>query len=271
MTDQKALYLSDLDGTLLRSNQKTSAFTDRVINELVRQGMKFSYATARSYHTASQATAGIRVEIPLIVYNGVFIVENITGKRLWSNFFTKEEGQDIKNALLEAGISPIVYCVEKGKEKFTYQEKGMNSASAAFIKTRKGDIRDTPVECAADLGRGEIFYFTCIDEERRLEPLYEKFRDRCACVYGKDIYSGRQWLEIMPDGATKARAALWLKEYLGCGKIVAFGDGKNDISLFQAAEECYAVENAAEELKQFATGIIGGNDADGVANFLYSL
>ena len=42
----KSLYVSDLDGTLLRSNGTTSEYTDRVINSLVDKGMIFSYATA---------------------------------------------------------------------------------------------------------------------------------------------------------------------------------------------------------------------------------
>ena len=48
----KTLYVSDLDGTLLRSDETLSTYTCDVINELVEKGMLFSYATARSYHTA---------------------------------------------------------------------------------------------------------------------------------------------------------------------------------------------------------------------------
>lgn len=39
------LYVSDLDGTLLRSDEATSAYTNEVINSLVNKGMTFSYAT----------------------------------------------------------------------------------------------------------------------------------------------------------------------------------------------------------------------------------
>ena len=44
----KTLYVSDLDGTLLRSDQRTSEYTNRTVNALVADGMCFSYATARS-------------------------------------------------------------------------------------------------------------------------------------------------------------------------------------------------------------------------------
>ena len=69
-------------------------------------------------------------------------------------------------------------------------------------------------------------------------------------------------------GATKASAVLRLKEYLGCDRVVAFGDAENDISMFEIADECYAVENACDELKAIATGIIPSNEEDGVAKWL---
>ena len=72
----------------------------------------------------------------------------------------------------------------------------------------------------------------------------------------------------MPKAATKAHAARQLAKLLGCDRIVAFGDAVNDLPLFEAADECYAVSNAAAELKARATGVIGCNDDDGVAHWL---
>lgn len=37
----KTLYVSDLDGTLLRSNQTTSEYTNEVINSLTEKGIVF--------------------------------------------------------------------------------------------------------------------------------------------------------------------------------------------------------------------------------------
>ena len=75
-------------------------------------------------------------------------------------------------------------------------------------------------------------------------------------------------LEIMKKDATKAHAALVLKEMLGCDKLVCFGDQANDTPMFEVADESYAVLNASESLKKMATGIIDSNREDGVAKWI---
>ena len=51
-------------------------------------------------------------------------------------------------------------------------------------------------------------------------------------------------------------------------QVVVFGDGINDLEMFEVADECYAMSNAEPELKAAATKIIESNDNDGVARWL---
>ena len=263
----RTLYVSDLDGTLLRSDIATSEYTNETINRLAGEGMLFSYATARSFSTSVKVTRGLDARIPLIVYNGAFVIDNATGEIMLSNFFG-EEARALVSELLSLEIYPIVYAFVGGVEKFTYVDKMCTPGMREFVDSRKGDRRDNPVADAAELLRGDIFYITCIDEEEKLLPLYEKYRDTYHCVYQQDIYSGAQWLEIMPMTASKSNAIRQLKAHLGCDRVVVFGDGKNDIDMFEMADESYAVANAVPELKAVATGVIAGNDEDGVAKWL---
>lgn len=263
----KTLYVSDLDGTLLNSSQTTSEYTNNVINSLAEKGVLFSYATARSYSTARKVANGISAGIPLVVYNGTFVIDNLTGKRLVSNFFQS----DIKNViqeLIDGGINPIVYSIIDDEEKFSYIKSKCNAGQRLFIESRKGDSRDNPVENESDLFKGDIFYISCIYDEAHLLPFYDKYKNQFNCLYQKDIYDDTQWLEIMPLKATKANGVQTLKKLLSCDRIVAFGDGLNDMDMFKIADECYAVFNAVDELKTVATGIIDSNNNDGVAKWL---
>lgn len=261
------LYVSDLDGTLLRSSAVISAYTNNVINNLTEKGMIFSYATARSIITAKQVTRGLRANIPLITYNGAFIIDNNTEEILAANYFDKRI-KDVLDDLFEHQIFPVVYaCIEK-HEKFSYVPERCTRGMISFLESRKGDIRTNAVATPEALKKGNIFYITCIDDPCKLEPLYEKYKNTFHCIYQRDIYTKEQWLEIMPKEATKSHAVLQLKKLLECDKLVVFGDGKNDLDMFEIADECYAVRNADAELKERATAIIGSNDEDGVAKWL---
>ncbi len=263
----KTLYISDLDGTLLRSDARTSEYTIQTINALVDRGMLFSYATARSYLTASKVTAGLRTDLPLVVYNGAALVDGRDGSPMLKNFFGGEV-REVLADLSAKGVYPLVYAFVDGKEKISYIPARCTPGMTNFLDSRKGDIRTRPVADEEGLRQGEIFYLTCIDEKARLEPLYEKYREKYHCVFQREIYTKEQWLEIMPLEASKSRAVLQLQRLLSCDRLVVFGDGANDADMFAVADEAYAVENAATDLKARATAVIGGNDGDGVARWL---
>lgn len=263
----KTLYVSDLDGTLLRSDETLSEFTVNTVNSLIKQGMMFSYATARSRTTARKAAGALEVKLPVVLYNGVFIADIKTGEILASNHF----GKDVKTLIsdmLKNGLCPVVYSFIDSEEKFSYMENRVTRGLNTFLAKRKGDKRACPSDSEADLYKGDIFYVNCIDEKDKLAPFYEKYKDKYRCIFYKEQYTGEQWLEIMPAQATKANAVLKLKEMLQCDKLVVFGDGVNDMDMFAAADECYAPENADEALKALADGITEANDLDGVARML---
>lgn len=263
----KTLYVSDLDGTLLRSDETVSPYSCDVINKLVDEGMMFSYATARSLNTSKKVTKGLDAKIPLIVYNGAFVMDNQTEEILISNYFDNDVIAVLED-LFNHHVYPLVYAYIQGVEKFSYARGLCTRGMDAFLATRQGDIRTRIVDDKKDLMEGNIFYITCIDEPEKLSPLYEKYKDKYHVVYARDIYTREQWLEIMPLKASKSNAIIQLRDYLGCDRLVVFGDGSNDTDMFNIADEAYAVENAVEELKNLATEVICTNNNDGVAKWL---
>ena len=76
------LYVTDLDGTLLNQVGRIPPESLEILNRLMARGMLFTYATARSYVSASVVTDGLRVSAPVIVYNGAYILRPDSGEIL---------------------------------------------------------------------------------------------------------------------------------------------------------------------------------------------
>ncbi len=264
------LYVTDLDGTLLNRQDRVSPFSIRVINGLVDKGLLFTYATARSLVSASRVTEGLNTKIPVIAYNGAFIFQPSTGEILSSEGFTDDERREVREILDQFRISPLVYSFINGVEKVSWIPQHENDGIRRYLSKRQGDRRLRAVRDADALYQGEIFYYTCIGEKSELRPVYEWFfgDGRFRCTMQQELYRPEYWCEIMPAKASKANAIRKLKEIWGCSRIISFGDAVNDIPMFDISDECYAVENAVDELKAVATGIIGSNEEDGVAKWL---
>ena len=266
----KTLYVTDLDGTLLNRQDSINPFSIQTINDLVDRGMIFTYATARSLVSASKVTVGLSTNIPIIAYNGAFIIHPATGDILSKEDFNEEERAKVRGVLIQYNISPMVYSFINGIEKVSWIPEKVNEGVKRYLSIRQGDKRFRAVHDIESLYEGEMFYFTCIGEKDELLPVYDIFSkdDRYRCTMQQELYRPEYWCEIMPAKASKKNAIQKLKELWNCDKVVSFGDAINDIPMFEISDECYAVENAVDELKAHATGIIESNDNDGVAKWL---
>lgn len=266
----RTLYVTDLDGTLLNRQERISTHSVRTINDLVEAGMLFTYATARSLSSASVVAAGLSTKIPVIVYNGAFILRPDTGEVLHSVSFTPEEAGKVRTMLEKQAISPLVYSFVEGEEKVSLDTSRLNAGKQRYLDSRKNDRRLRPLPGADGLYDGAPFYFTCIGEQAELAPVYEYFAEdtHYHCTFQQELYRPEYWCEIMPARATKAHAIGQLKQLWNCDRVISFGDAVNDIPMFRISDECYAVENAAPALKELATGIIASNEEDGVADWL---
>ena len=267
---EKTLYVTDLDGTLLNKNDRITPKSIEIINSLVEKGMAFTYATARSLVSASVVTQGLSTNIPVIAYNGAFIFQPATGEILSRENFSREEMTYASDLIRTYEISPLVYAFIDGVEKVSWNPVRENDGVQRYLSLRKGDRRLRPVENNVQLYEGEIFYFTCIGTKEELMPLYEAIskNKQYRCTIQQELYRPEYFCEIMPAGATKANAIRKLKEIRGCDKVISFGDAINDLPMFEISDACYAVENAVEELKAAADGVIGSNENDGVAKWL---
>ncbi len=267
----KTMVVSDLDGTLLNSSCKLSEFTVNAINSLVSRGVNFSYATARSLNSAMLLTDKLKLNFPVITYNGACIKNPQDGNIIEIQGIDSEVIEHIKETFEQFGINPLVYTFLDGEEKVLWLRGHESNGMQHYLDSRKGDGRMLPVDSFDSLFCGEIFYITCIEDDLELlQPVYEilQCNDSLNVILQQEIYRTEYWLEIMDAHVSKAAALDHLKKLTGVEKIISFGDSINDIPLFQVSDECYAVANAGDSLKRIADDVIESNDDDGVAKWL---
>lgn len=263
------LYVSDLDGTLLNSDIELSEYTINTINNLIDKGMNFTFATARSLDSSYKIVEKLKLKLPVIVYNGVFIMKKDSKSIISSSTFTADDNRYIQSKISRYKLHPLVYTYIGKKECVCWDTDYVNEGISEYLLTRKNSERLTPTT-TDNLYRGNIFYYTIIDSEENLRDFYNevKSNSNLRVMLQKDIYNDYWWCEILPANASKANGILQLRDIYGFDRIVSFGDAINDIPMFSISDECYAVENASPELKDISTGELLSNNNDGVAHWL---
>ncbi len=262
------LYVTDLDGTLLRSDTSISEYSVNTLNRLIGEGVMFTYATARSFVSASPLIKKLNLSCPAVIFNGVFVVEPKTGKHIIENVYSKECQKTARDFFISENVAPLVYSNIDGKERVSYLESRFEDV-ANYVNTRRGDKRLRPVKNYDELFQGNVFYFTIIDPKN--VPLYDSvftLENGFARNVQRDTYDDMIWYEIYDKNASKANAVLQVKELIKADALVCFGDNFNDVSMIKAADVGVAVENACGDLKMLADVITGSNNNDGVAKFI---
>lgn len=263
------LYVTDLDGTLLRSDTTISEYTVNTLNRLIcEEGVMFTYATARSFVSASPLVRELDLCCPAVIFNGVFVVDPKTGRHIIENVYSEECQRLAREFFIQEDLAPLVYSNIAGRERVSYLESRFDDV-ASYVNSRKNDKRLRPVRDYGELFEGDIFYFTLIDP-KSTEPLDKVFtpENGFARNVQRDTYDDMIWYEIYDKSASKANAVLQVKELLRADDLVCFGDNLNDISMIKVSDTGVAVENACGELKALSDAVTDSNNNDGVARFI---
>ncbi len=267
----KTLYISDLDGTLWNRNAELSEYTVNTLNKLITNGVHFSVATARTAATTLQMFENVTINIPIVLMNGVLIYDPDSKEYIKKETLSGTIATDIIQAMREVKQTGLMYTL-CGDQMFTYYELFDNKPLHDFISERKAKYNKIFVK-VNDFSSitDEIIYFAFLDKQENIEKIYSQIVeiDGIELAKYRDIYSDNLWyLEVFSSAASKYNAVRFLREYGKYEHIIGFGDNLNDIPLFRACDECYAVANAKDEVKEIATAVIDCNANDGVVKWL---
>jgi len=261
------LFITDLDGTLLTPQAELPEGAKEYIKFFYENGIKLTYATARTIRSAEHILSGIPFSAPIGLMNGVLMRDMVSGRYVESNIFP----QYIAEKISEISGEPFVYTLSEDDQLLTSYRRLKNVYMEEFIKER-ADRYGKPFRKIENLGNlaaegKRIIYFCYLDTKEELTPVYEAVsslkdadgKTAVKCAFYEDHYREGLWyLEVFAATASKAFVCRKLREITGAETIVAFGDNDNDLPMFEESDYAFAVEDATERLKNAADGVIPG-------------
>jgi Cof subfamily protein (haloacid dehalogenase superfamily) len=272
----KRIYLTDLDGTLLRGDGTLSPRSRRVLEALLTEGLTFTVATARSIASIRQVLGDLPLSCPVVESNGAFITDYASGRHEAVQAFLPSLAAELLARGRGLGQAPFLAAFDGRRDRLFYTEAS-NPGLRWYLRDRlrAGDGRLARLEQPEQALEHQLVCFIFIDRRETLSALAAELKrdlsEHLELYLMDNSYSpGWCWLTVYDRSAGKHNAAARLIRRLGFGpeQLVAFGDQDNDLGLLRLAARGIAVANAAPGLKAAADRVIGSNEEDGVVRYL---
>lgn len=265
------LLVFDLDGTLLNKDERLSKQTRHALNELDRLGVNWTVATGRMPHGAREALPDIHFKHPQVYKNGVLMWDLNEDQVINKIPMDRAETLEVCRRLHQHGINPWLNTID--------HENNIGAVITGISSAREQEWADylahegVSVQEKSDFSdiQEHVLNIFAATDNAAVMNMAEELADipGVAVFAGHDMYSDNNfWMDIHHASGTKGDAAKLIQQQLGAKKLICFGDSDNDISMFQLADECYAMGQGLAELKAIATQTIGTNEEHGVAQFL---
>ncbi|OUM68359.1 hypothetical protein PIROE2DRAFT_3957, partial [Piromyces sp. E2] len=262
-----------IDGTLLNPSGKLSERTRNVVRRVLKKypDLHFVLASGR----ARPATLHIREKLDIVnrphteslLSNGCVIYDSNSNvlyqDTIPSDFFIKAH-KIIKPS------PQYTYLYSTVEDAFTYNEKWVKIMKEKYEEQVLIIDKDDFVR-KVETGKVQVNKFCfLVSESKEAEEIREKLDDLRKEYKLKCLFSTGPYLNYMPPNTNKGTSLIHLIRQLNIKKeeVIAFGDGCNDLELFQSAGWPIAMENAGDKLKSYAKLITKSNAEDGVADML---
>jgi Cof subfamily protein (haloacid dehalogenase superfamily) len=251
-------FAVDLDRTLIGSDATLGARTLRVISRSRAVGVPVLVATGRMFRSVRPYLNEAGIEEPVVCYQGALVADPADGEFLLHEPIPLELAREAVTELEEAGHSPNVYVEDELYVREHTEHSRRYADFQALDVTAVGDL-------AAWLELPPTKLVAVLDPERvpavraRLE---DRFHDRLFVTT-----SLPHFLELGHPDVSKGTGLTFVARLLGLEpvRIVAFGDGENDIDLLRTAGYGVAIEGSHPALLAEADATCPGPEREGVA------
>jgi len=265
------IVVSDLDGTILKDDGSIGSDTKKLIKQLHKYGVRFSFATGRLHSAVIDLAAELELQSPIISLDGCVIKSHPDGKIIFESFLKEKY---VKKAIEYANdyLLNIALCHADAIYFTEY------NSSIPYLINKYG-ARYKEVKSYNDYLKGTLEIVYAGDLKESIQFVKNKFMFPFAFGCATSFFRSQRnpglfYLEIRKAGSTKGKALKRLLKHLNLKphQAAVIGDWYNDISMFQPDIIKVAVANAIPELIRNADHVTEDtNNNEGAAEFLEML
>jgi len=265
----RGLFVTDFDGTLLRSDGTFSRRDIDALETLSSRGVKTAVATGRSLYSFDHSV-GVDLKIDYLIFSlGAGIIRRSDRKLLYQKNLSPEmvmKGLDfMRNSALDFMLHQPV------PDNHWYVYRRVNGKNPDF---------ETRIERYREFGKtinsmnrndiGEAAQFLAVVPQNETDDALKRSRNG---LPGLSVIRSTSpldhkstWIEYFHPEVSKSKTAAWLATRLDVPdtNIMAIGNDYNDLDLLEWASRSFVVENAPGDLKSRFQQV-ASNDNGGVA------
>ncbi|MBX3356184.1 MAG: HAD hydrolase family protein [Phycisphaeraceae bacterium] len=276
-----ALLVIDLDGTLLGRDGGVSAVNAAALHRARDAGIEIVLATGRNWKESRRAIDAINHDGLLVGAGGSVVNRAGDGATVRRATLDAEVVADCTRLLLEHGHRALLLKDhhESDHDYCLVGEHQLDAASRWWFDTH--DLTRLEVLCPDEAHRRELTHGTLrvgsVAPSERLAACTRIMLDRHgglihaqqwgALTQTETVGSSTHLLEVFARGVDKWTAVEWIcsERNIDPSRVVAIGDGLNDVGMVKSAGLGIAMGNAIEPVRQVADVVVAPFDRDGVA------
>ena len=273
MRYDRAVILTDLDGTMFNSAGEVSTEDRAAIREFIDGGGLFGVATGREPRNALQFLRDVPLNGPSIVLNGAAVYDFDRRQYLHTTGMDGEAAFDVLDHCrqLDLPLDLQVYTTDG----IVYATP-LEAADPDFLRIHQ-PTSFQPLDALKD--RVWLKAVLLEREPGALVPMREYlmqrgYAQRISIVEGTtDVVKVGKYQELLPPAVNKGTAVPFLRRlpaYNGrC--LFAAGDYWNDMELLQAVDMPCAPENAIDEVKAVCRHVLSSNNESPIADLIHRI
>jgi hypothetical protein len=260
------LVVTDLDGTLSDAGERIHPASVRAVRELEAAGIPVLVATGRRLRMAWAVLEAGGLAGPAVVLDGALGLDLRDGRVFHQVAFPPAAAARVLEAFGATGLSPCVYVDRPGVDLVVDDHPSTNPGHLA---------RARPWVAVDDLARvvaaEPVYTFAVVGRPAALlEPVLREVGAAGSASIVPDLIYGGFTLQVRPPDISKWSGVLayCAEQGIDPARVLAVGDGANDLELLDGAAVACAVVTATPDVLARADHVIGPPSSGGWAAVL---